>query len=173
MRGVNVGGRNILPMKELARELEKSGYANVKTYIQSGNVVFQSSNARADNLATRIGEAILKSHGFRPNVIVLSAKQLEEAARSNPFPAAEADPKSLHLYFLASTPKDPNVGALNQLKSSTESFAVRGRCLYLHTPDGIGRSKLAGRAEKVIGVDATARNWRTVTKLMALTHEPE
>ena len=101
LRGINVGGRNILPMKELTRELEKIGCSNVQTYIQSGNVVFQSSVTRADSLAKRISQAILKSHGFRPGVMVLSAKEVEDAASSNPFPNAEVDPKSLHLFFLA------------------------------------------------------------------------
>lgn len=105
--------------------------------------------------------------------MVLSASVLGDAATSNPYPEAEADPKSLHLYFLASAPKKPNVEALNRLKADGESLAILGNILYLHAPDGIGRSKLANRLEKVIGVDATARNWRTVKKLLELAHETE
>jgi uncharacterized protein (DUF1697 family) len=171
-RGINVGGKNILPMKELTRELEKLGYTGIETYIQSGNVVFQSPRAKAGTLARRIGEAIAKSHGIQSRIIVLSAKQLEDAAASNPYPEAEGDPKSLHLSFLAHAPESPDLETLNQLKSGSESFTLLGDVFYLRAPAGIGRSKLAARAEKALGVAATARNWRTVTRLIELARGP-
>jgi uncharacterized protein (DUF1697 family) len=101
---------------------------------------------------------------------MLSAKKLKKAADANPFPKAEAESKSVHLYFLAKTPKDPDLEALNRLKSGKESFKLMGDVFYLHAPDGIGRSKLAARAEKLIGVEATARNWNSVTKLLEMAH---
>jgi len=100
---------------------------------------------------------------------VLTAEELRNAAAANPFPSATNEPKSLHLYFLAETPQNPDVQALNQLKSDNESFKLIGKVFYLHAPDGIGRSKLAARAEKLLGVQATARNWNTVAKLLELT----
>jgi uncharacterized protein (DUF1697 family) len=97
-------------------------------------------------------------------------QKIKEAADANPFPKAEAESKSVHLYFLAKTPKDPDLEALNRLKSGKESFKLMDDVFYLHAPDGIGRSKLAARAEKLIGVEATARNWNTVTKLLEMAH---
>lgn len=167
-RGINVGGKNILPMKELKEILQEKGYTQVKTYIQSGNVVFQGPQTNAEHIADHIGDAVLDSHGFQPRVIVLSVEDLEQAAAANPFPEAEEEPKSLHLYFLAESPKCLDLKALNDIKSGTESFAIVGKVFYLHAPKGIGRSKLAARAEKLIGVAGTARNWRTVSKVLEL-----
>ncbi len=167
-RGINVGGKNVLPMKELVEILEKRGYSGVKTYIQSGNVVFDGPKAGAQQLAKRLGEAVLESHGFQPGVIVLSSQDLKSATAANPYPAAEADPNSLHLFFLSTLPDKPDLDGLENIKSPTESFEIAGKVFYLHAPDGIGRSKLAARAERLIGVDATARNWRTVSRVLAL-----
>lgn len=167
-RGINVGGKNILPMKELVRELEKLGYSDVKTYIQSGNVVFRSARASAKSLAGRIGSAIAKSHGIQSRILVLGSKQLEAAAAGNPYPDAEDEPKTLHLFLLESAPKSPDLETLNRLRSGGESFTILGKVLYLHAPGGIGNSRLAAGAEKALGVAATARNWRTVKKLIEL-----
>jgi len=93
---------------------------------------------------------------------------MEKAMASNPFPAAESEPKTLHLYFLASAPQNPDLKMLDSLKKADEQFKLIDNVFYLHTPDGIGRSKLAERAEKALGVAATARNWRTVSKIMAM-----
>ena len=170
-RGINVGGRNILPMRELVALLEEVGFTDVKTYIQSGNAVFLSSKAKAPQLAEQIGDAVSKHHGFRPHVAVLSVKELEQAAASNPFPKAEAEPKSLHLYFLAQSPRNPDLESLNEIKSGTESLAIHGKVFYLHAPEGIGRSKLAERVERLLGVHATARNWRTVAKVLDMAKD--
>lgn len=169
LRGINVGGRNRLPMKDLTAALEAIGCANVKTYIQSGNAVFSKPGRKAPELARLVADTIAERHGLAPAVILLTARELENAVRANPFPTAESDPKSLHVSFLAEEPTSPNCDDLNEIKSESESFALRGSTFYLHAPDGIGRSKLAARAEKLLGVSATARNWRTVTTLLELT----
>lgn len=168
LRGINVGGANRLPMAELRGELERLGLDRVETYIQSGNIVFGSDAGSADQLAERIEAAIEDAHGFRPRVLVLSAARLREAMQSNPFPAAEAEPKTLHLYFLAERPVDVDLSALEEVASPAERFELGDGVFYLHTPDGYGRSKLASRAEKLLGVPATARNWRTVTRVQEL-----
>ena len=85
--------------------------------------------------------------------------------RSNPFPEAASEPKSLHFCFLASSPRSPDIDALTAAQTRTERFRLIGQVLYLHTPDGIGRSKLAATVEKALGVTVTARNWRTVDSL--------
>ncbi|MGH8271213.1 MAG: DUF1697 domain-containing protein [Gammaproteobacteria bacterium] len=155
-------------MKELATLLEKLGLENVKTYIQSGNVVFRSRKGSAPELCGKIRAAIKKSRGFEPRLLLLSLRALEAAIASNPFPDAESEPKTLHLSFLTSTPTRPDLERLERVKSENERFALVGDIFYLHAPDGIGRSRLAVAIEKALGVPCTARNWRTVCKIMAL-----
>jgi len=170
-RGINVGGRNRLPMRELVEVLEELGLQDVKTYIQSGNVIFRSEDTNVSELSERMSCAINKSHGFAPQVLLLGLDELEWAIASNPYPAAESEPKTLHLYFLASEPEHPNLEDLESVKASSERFTLKGRVFYLHAPDGIGRSKLAAKVEKSLGVAVTARNWRSVTKIMAMAQE--
>ena len=170
LRGINVSGKNILPMAELRRELEGLGFEDVRTYIQSGNVVFRSGARSAAKLADTIAGAVGESHGFRAPVLVLSAAELASAQRQNPFPKVSAE-KALHFLFLFEKPRRPDLDALNELASGKEEFRLAGRVFYLHAPDGIGRSKLAARAEKLLGVEATARNLRTVRKLAELVAE--
>ncbi|MDH5510372.1 MAG: DUF1697 domain-containing protein [Nitrospinota bacterium] len=164
-RGINVGGASILPMKDLVAIFHKLRFSNVRTYIQSGNVVFQSLEGSGPQLKKRISAAVMKSHGFKSHVILMNLEELEKAAASNPFHDAVTDPKSLHLFFLAEFPANPDMQRLEQVKSESESFALLGRVFYLHAPDGIGHSRLAAKAEQLIGVDATARNWRTVCRV--------
>ena len=164
-RGINVGGKNILPMKELVAELEKLGLHNVKTYIQSGNAIFQSQSGSAAQLTEKISKAINKSHGFAPQVLLLGADALDKAMRANPYPEAEAEPNSLHLAFLSSPPPKPDLAALEKIRAASEQFSLKGDVFYLHAPDGIGRSRLANGMERLLGVPMTSRNWRTVCKL--------
>lgn len=105
------------------------------------------------------------THGFRPRVLVLSAFDLRSAMEANPFPETGSEPKSVHLYFLAARPSNPDLEALANLQSATERLELVDRVLYLHTPDGYGTSRLASSIERHLGVEVTARNWRTVLKL--------
>jgi uncharacterized protein (DUF1697 family) len=168
LRGINVGGANLLPMRELKTLLERQGCADIRTYIQSGNVVLTSPISNAVTLAKQVKAAILASHGFEPHVLLLTPGDLKKAAAANPFGEAAGNPKSLHLFFLDQPPRKPDLAAMDALKTSTESFALKGKVFYLYAPDGIGRSKLAARVERLLGVVATARNWNTVTRLMQM-----
>lgn len=170
-RGINVGGSNVLPMKDLAALLEQLGARGVKTYIQSGNAVFQHEAASPAQLSGRIGAAIQASRGFEPEILLLDVADLERAMAANPFPEAGSEPKTLHLYFLASAPQNPDLQTLEGLRQETERFELVGNVFYLHAPGGIGRSKLAARVEKALGVAATARNWRTVSAIMAMAKD--
>jgi uncharacterized protein (DUF1697 family) len=170
-RGINVGGNNILPMQELVAQLDNIGLQNVRTYIQSGNVVFHSEEENASLLSSKIRAAIKKSHGFEPQVLLLELEEMEKAVGSNPFPEGESEPKTLHLLFLASVPKNPDYDALESIKTDRERFVLKGSVFYLHAPDGIGRSKLAANAEKILGVWATGRNWRTVCKIVEMASQ--
>lgn len=167
-RGINVGGKNVLPMARLRGELEALGLVDVRTYIQSGNVVFESSAESSKELATSIADRIESQHGFRPEVLILSREELAAAVAANPFPEAAADPKTLHFFFLAESATQPDVAALDDARVSSERYQLTDRVFYLHAPDGIGRSKLAAKAEKLLGVAATARNYRTVDKLVGM-----
>ena len=170
-RGINVGGNNPLAMRDLTALLKKLNCADIRTYIQSGNVVFLSSEGKADSLSRRITSTVAREHGFEPLVIVLDEKELAKALAGNPFPKAVSDPKSLHLYFLAAKPKPTDVESLKELSTKTERIAVKDRVLYLHTPDGFGKSKLAAAIERRLKVDATARNWHTAAKMLELAQQ--
>lgn len=165
-RGINVGGKNLLPMKTLTELMEREGFVETKTYIQSGNVLFKSSTAEAKRFAKVLGKAIQMSRGFEPDIFVLSLSELEDAVHANPFPAD--NPKALHLYFLAQVPEKPDFEGLNKVKVPSERFELIGKVFYLYAPEGIGRSKLAAKVEKQMGVKATARNWATVTALLQM-----
>jgi len=172
LRGINVGGRNRLPMAELRELFERAGCLEVRTYIQSGNVVLATGDgtARAE-LAERLAAAVEAAKGFRPAVVLLTLDELAAAMEGNPFPKATAEPNRLHLWFLADEPDDVDFDALDSLRTPSERFELSGRILYLHAPDGIGRSKLAARVERALGVEATARNWRTVDTLHEMAAE--
>ena len=170
-RGINVGGKHILPMKALRALLEDLDAQNVKTYIQSGNAVFQHPSENTSELSSAISTAIKDNHGFEPRVLLLDWAEMEQAVAANPFPQAESEPKTLHLYFLASAAEKPDFQMLNGLKKDNEQFKLIDNVFYLHAPDGIGRSKLAERVERALGVATTARNWRTVSKIRALAEQ--
>lgn len=165
LRGINVGGHNLLPMQELRSVLAGLGLQDVRTHIQSGNAVFRREGDTAD-LGPRISAAIDEKFGFAPPVVVLTAAELEQALAACPL--AGAEPGQLHFWFLAATPSAPDLARLEALRAADETFALRGRVFYLHAPAGIGHSRLAPLVEKALGVPGTARNGRTVAKLLEL-----
>ena len=167
-RGINVVGNKILPMASLVGHLEALKLKNIKTYIQSGNVVFDTRHTNLTSLKASIVARIEEEHGFAPKLLLLSPDALQKAISDNPFPHAAPEPKSLHFFFLDKPSTNPNTKALESAKAETESYVLTDLVFYLHAPDGIGRSKLASTVEKRLGVTATARNLRTVEKLMAL-----
>lgn len=172
LRGINVVGRRKLLMKDLAALFERGGFHSVRTYIQSGNVVFQSARGTARTLATRIGGLILKQAGFQPHVIVLSVRELADAVKGNPFPEANADHKTLHLFFLSARPARPDLASLTRLKAGREAFALKGTVFYLYTPHGFPQCALHDKVERFLGVPATARNWRTANQLLQMSAAP-
>ena len=170
-RGINVGDNNSLPMKELVAILEGTGARKVKTYIQSGNAVFQSAEKNPSQLSKKLAAEIKKSYGFDPYILILGLEAIRKAIAKNPFPEAETNPSSLHLGFLASRPKSPNLEKLSSLRKESERFRLSDGVFYLHAPEGVGRSKLAANTEKLLGVPMTDRNWRTVCKVMEMAGE--
>lgn len=172
LRGINVVGRRQLLMKDLAAILARGGFRSVRTYIQSGNAIFESARGSARTLATQLGELIEKKSGFRPHVIVLSVPELAEAIRGNPFPQAHADHKSLHLFFLSGRPARPDLESLARLKAGREAFELKGAVFYLFTPHGFPQCALHDKVERFLGVHATARNWRTANQLLLMAATP-
>lgn len=166
-RGINVGGKHILPMQDLREILESLGCKQVQTYIQSGNAVF-SSAAKAHDLSEQIRDTIDRQFGFALHVLLLTDAAFAAIAAGNPFPDGEKTPKYLHVSFLTESPVDPDLAALHELKVSSEQFFLSDHAFYLHAPDGIGRSKLAAKVDRHLGVTTTGRNWRTVTKLLEI-----
>ena len=158
-------------MKELAVLLGGLGLREVQTYIQSGNFVFRSSG-QAAALRARIGAEIAARFGFRPAVMLLPAQALARAAAANPFAQCHTAPERVHVWVLERAPPARAGKRLAALCAASERVVVRGAFMYLHAPQGIGRSRLAARAEQALGVTATARNWRTVTRLLALAGVP-
>ena len=170
LRGVNVGGRHIVPMKTLTAELETLGLTDIQTYIQSGNIVFRDSKRTAAALAAEIGNAIDARFGFAPHVAVISYKDFASSVTGNPFPESMTDDngKTLHLFFLDRTPPDLDQNRVEAIRRPSERWQLNGQVFYLLTPEGFGDSKLAAQVEKILGVPTTARNWRTVCVLLGL-----
>ncbi|WP_339722702.1 DUF1697 domain-containing protein [uncultured Paraglaciecola sp.] len=171
LRGINVGGKNIVPMKQLADMLLGLGCQNVHTYIQSGNVLLQNSESNAQVLSEKIANEMLQTFGFQPHILLLTLAQFEQAATNNPFPNAQSNPKTLHMFFLAEPARNLDFDAMKCIKKDNESFELIEDVFYLHAPDGIGRSKLAAKAEKLLAVATTARNWKTVSQLLTLANQ--
>jgi len=168
LRGINVVGRNKVPMKALASALETAGFQAVKTYIQSGNIVFRSRSRDPRALAGKIERLVKEKFDCAPTVVVISKAELAAAIRGNPFPGAHQNHKLLHLYFFASPPRPPDIEPLARLDAGREEFGLKGCVFYLWTPDGFPDSILRSRIERCLGVPATARNWRTVNELLKL-----
>ncbi|MBA6354187.1 DUF1697 domain-containing protein [Colwellia sp. BRX8-4] len=160
-RGINVGGNNILPMKELVPLLEQSGYESVSSYIQSGNIVLKSPK----NPTEQVQSIISKNFGFAPAVFSLEESVFSTSALNNPY--KEFEGKFVHFYFCKN-----NINLvqdkLNKYISSSEEYTVKGNVLYLYAPQGIGRSKLVANVESCLGQSATGRNLNTINKISTM-----
>ncbi|KND32677.1 DUF1697 domain-containing protein [Streptomyces acidiscabies] len=171
LRGINVGGNRKLPMADLRALLEGLGYGDVRTYLQSGQAVF-STDGDETSLAAQVGRAIEERFGFAVDVLVRDHAYLKAIVDACPFPAAELEPKQLHVtYFSAPVDADRFAG-IDQVAFLPEEFRIGDRALYLYAPDGLGRSKLAeqlARSRLTKDIVATSRNWNTVVKLIELT----
>ena len=164
-RALNVGDKNRLTMYDLSAALVDLGCSNIKTYIHSGNAVFEHSSNDPTALTGLIRAELARSHNVDAGLLLLSPSEFKLAIENNPFPEAAADPATLHLGFMASPPPHPDLEGLVRLKSPTEQFRLVGSVFYLFAPDGVGRSRLAASAEHLLGVAMTDRNWRTVMKI--------
>ncbi len=167
LRGVNVGGRNRLPMQGFRELLRQLGCDRVSTYIQSGNAVFDYA-AAPSGLPILISESIQTTFGFAPRILMLDGAEFAHVMAANPFIEEMQDPRHLHVWMTTGLARDANFSRLASLANGDEVFQLQDKAFYLHAPAGIGRSKLAAGVEKILGVSATARNWRTMLKVEEL-----
>jgi uncharacterized protein (DUF1697 family) len=177
LRGINVGGRSKVAMADLRDVATSLGHAEVATYIQSGNLLFATADTDAASLADGLEAEIASRLGVRPAVVVLSGPDLAQVITDNPFPG-EANPRYVHAIFHRDAIDADGIArvaaAVERVRQSgsRDDAVVVGRALYIHTPDGFGRSDLAAQlTRKSVQPAGTARNWATVTKLMTMLGE--
>jgi uncharacterized protein (DUF1697 family) len=174
LRGINVGGRSVLRMAELKGLLASLGYEDVETYIQSGNVLFGSPTDDAVEIAADIEQAIARAFDVSPALLLRTPSELEDVVGGNPFVARGLPESALHVAFLDREPVPERPALLDPGRSPPDELALQGRELYLHLPNGAGRSKLTlDYVERTLDVRATQRNWRTVLALLALSRARE
>ena len=174
LRAVNVGGNNLIKMADLKAICEKLGFVDVKTLLQSGNVVFKVKG-NDKSVGKKLADAIEKSHGFRPAIMVRTADEIADAMKRNPFTAEEkSDPTHLVIAFMADSPTSGAKERVAAIKVATERLHLSGRELHAHYARGQGTSKVTNVVlERALGVPCTARNWNTVTKLLNLARDIE
>ncbi|HLX49121.1 MAG TPA: DUF1697 domain-containing protein [Streptosporangiaceae bacterium] len=178
LRGINLGGNKRIAMADLRDVVASLGHGDVATYIQSGNVLFSPAEADTGTLAAGLEKAIAERLGIQAGVVVLTRDGLAKVIADNPY-LSEPNPRYVHVIFLPGDPEPGHAARLAQFerqaaeKGSRDTVHLAGRAVFLHTPDGYGTSELAkllGRAGGPLSAKGagTARNWSTVTKLLAL-----
>ena len=173
LRGINVGGKHSLPMTALAALFAESGCGDVRTYIQSGNVLYTAGTAIARRIPALIALGISKRFGFEAPVVTRAAADLAAVARNNPFLRDGADPRALHVVFLADPPDRSRAALLDPDRSPPDRFALRGSQIYLLCPNGVGRSRLTAQYfDSTLETTSTFRNWNTVLKMLELARLP-
>lgn len=170
LRGINVGGHNTFPMARQRALMAELGFEDVTVHLQTGNIVFADPGTPPEHTARTLEDAFAADLGFSVPVMVRTRDELAAAVDATPYPAAAAEPRTLHVIFLSDVPTDTSaLDALDPAAYAPEEFRLIGREIHLFCPNGIGRSKLATKIGNLrLGVTATARNWNTVTKLLAL-----
>lgn len=165
LRGINVSGQKKIKMAELRDHLISWGFAEVQTYIQSGNLILTSPETDQTQIAERIHRGILEAYGFEVPVMILLPKDVERVLAHNPF-LPEHDPKRLYVTFLSATPDADLIDQLAAVDYAPEAYVVTDQHIYFFSPAGYGRAKMNNNFfEKKLKVNATTRNWRTVNKL--------
>jgi uncharacterized protein (DUF1697 family) len=175
LRGVNVGGHNKIKMDVLRGLYESLGLRDVQTYVQSGNVVFRTKERNLGALGNKIENAIERSFGFRPAVIVRTPSELREVIARNPFAKRRGiEPSKLLVTFLASRPAAEALEQVLKIKAEPVELHIDGREVYIYFPDGVGRPKLSWvTVEKKLKTSGTGRNWNSVTKLLEMAERLE
>jgi uncharacterized protein (DUF1697 family) len=172
LRGINVGGKNKLPMKELVELFGEAGCVQVRHYIQSGNVIFSATPALAAKVPKVIAAQITKRFGFSAPVQVRSETELRQVIGQNPFSQQGIAEDALHVMFLADKPNSASVEKLDPDRSPPDQFLVQGQEIYLYLPEGVADTKLTNAYfDAKLSTVSTGRNWKTVKKLLELMQD--
>ena len=170
LRGVNVSGKNKLPMAEFRTAMTNAGFSNVQSYIQSGNVVLEADEGHSkEDVSQKVQAVLSQSFDIQTPLMLLTEVQLKQSAHANPMGQDFEKTNWMFLFFLSEVPSSPNLEKLTELTTVNERWELLGDVFYVYAGDGAGGSKLIARAEKLLGVSATARNWKTVQKLLEMT----
>lgn len=168
LRGINVGGK-VLKMADLKEAVAGLGFEDVRTYVQSGNMVFKAAKASNAELAGRIASAIRSHKAMDVKIMVRSVRDWDRVIANLPYPQAEEKPKTVHAFILDDQPGKDRIAILRAKESGSDEWEIVGDTLYLYTPDGLGKSTLGNFVERVLKVPMTGRNWNTVRALRDLS----
>jgi len=170
LRGINVSGQKLIKMEALAKTFQKLECEKVKTYLQSGNVVFTSNTTSTKTLETQIEQEIKKDFGFDVPVMVLTETKLSETISNNPFiNQADKDITFMHITFLSSIPENYDIKSIESKKQQGEEVFISEDMVYLYCPNGYGKTKLTNNFfENKLKLSATTRNWKTTKELLKL-----
>ncbi len=169
LRGINVGGKNKLPMKDLAGLFVEAGCDDVRTFIQSGNVIFKAMPRVSAAIPGLIATQIADRFGYKTPVMLRTIAELGDVILNNPFIKAGIAEDTLHVLFLADLPSPRSIESLDHGRSPPDAFVVRGREVFLNCPQGAAKTKLTNAYfDSKLATTSTGRNWRTVTALLKL-----
>lgn len=173
LRGINVGGKNKLPMANLRAIFESLGCESVQTYIQSGNVLFNAKPALIKTLADNVSKQIKSELNLTVPVILRTANQLKKTIDACPFADRANADRLVHIFFLADRPTQAQLKSFNPPLAKGEQLEIIGNELHLHLPNGIAKTKLTNASlDRALKTTTTARNWRTTNKLLKLAAAP-
>ena len=170
LRGINVSGYRVIKMDALKSACSEIGLENVRTYVQSGNLVFESNLSDIKEVSQSISRKIHESFGFDVPVITITAKELEQVIAGNPFSKKSSmDSTFFHVAFLSEAPNAQSIEKLQEIEVKRDEFALIGKAMYLYCPDGYSKSRLTNSfLEARLKVTATTRNWKTTNELFRI-----
>lgn len=173
LRSVNVIGKNMIKMPELVRAFKKAGFRNVRTYIQSGNIIFETVEESSEILTVKIRELITKHFGLTIQAVVLTPQELADIVAQNPFPKMPGmDLSKLHVTFLDREAEPEKAEHLLSYNYPPDQIIIGSGAVYVYCPDGYGRTKYHNNfIEKKLSANATSRNWNTCLKLLEMCRE--
>jgi uncharacterized protein (DUF1697 family) len=174
LRGINVSGHKMIKMDALRKMYEELGFKNVKTYIQSGNVVFQYKKAKPEDLEKKIAKQIRTDFSFEVPVMVKEVNEIEDVIKNSPFVKRKEDVTKLHVTFLSGEPEAVHINKIKEGNYGVDEYILKGNAIYLFCPGGYGNTKLNNNFfENKLKVVATTRNWKTVNELVNIAKEIE
>ncbi|MDD2531018.1 MAG: DUF1697 domain-containing protein [Bacteroidales bacterium] len=171
LRGINIGGHKKIKMDSLRENFSSLGYSNIKTYIQSGNILFSSKEEDKTKLEKEISSMILDKYGFDVPVLVLNSEELNEVISNNPFANSTNHNKDfIHITFLSNEVKEFNFTEIDSKKESEDEYKIINKTVYLYLPKGYGNTKIHNNfLEKLLKTQATTRNWKTCLELLEMS----